>query len=110
MPAAARLPHDWQNEMRRRRRLGQSWGEVGGWLRVTESAAFRIGARIGLTGTGARDALPQPANQDDASQLDLLVAADRRSADSGWALPPGDPASWGAITRETCLDGAAYGR
>ncbi len=71
---------------------GRSWDTIAAMLGISRWAAIQRGRLVGAF-------KPEPPPRDDDPEA---AAAGRE------ALPAGHPASWGAITAGTLLDGEAY--
>ena len=88
---------DLDAALRRGRRAGRTWAAIAATLGVSESGAYSRGRQLSLPGNRWQLAAPGPA----AAEAEVLVL-DRPP------FAPGHPASWGAITAGTCLEGMAY--
>jgi len=87
------LPLVWTDPvdgvLRRLRAEGATWDAIAAALRLSPSTVMARGGRIGARPPPTRPAAPPPDPGRDP-------------------LPPGDPASWGALTDRTLLAGAAF--
>ena len=89
MPAKINWTAAQDITLRRLRIEGATWDAVAKALGLTRWTVIERARRLGV-----RMRLPR--------EIPVIVDPDRP------CLPPGDPVSWGAITRGTLLDGVPY--
>ncbi len=77
-------------ELQRRRTEGETWDDIARAFGISRNAAIERGRRLGVR-LPARPAAAAPARDPERPPL-----------------PPGHPASWGAITAATLLAGTPY--